>query len=134
MGDHKDAVLKKPQPPPLDRTAASSSTGTPDSEQITFQHRDYHLYQEHGPPIDNLPPDSGEEDYEEDEDLLWERIRDYCRDPFAEFLGTMIMIIFGDGSVAQVTLSANPALAEGNQNKGNYQSISWRYAYFNFTM
>lgn len=47
------------------------------------------------------------------------------RDPFMEFCGTMIMIVFGDGSVAQVLLSTNPNLAKGNQNKGEYQSISW---------
>ena len=57
--------------------------------------------------------------------LLWSRIRHHMRDPFMEFCGTMIMIIFGDGSVAQVLLSGNPNLAKGNQNKGEYQSISW---------
>lgn len=49
--------------------------------------------------------------------LLWVRIRKYCRDPFSEFMGTMILILFGDGVVAQVVLS--------NGQKGNYQSISW---------
>lgn len=37
------------------------------------------------------------------------------------------MILFGDGSVAQVTLSANPNLPPSSQNKGDYQSISWGY-------
>ena len=37
------------------------------------------------------------------------------------------MIVFGDGSVAQVVLSANPDLPMSSQNKGNYQSISWGY-------
>ena len=48
---------------------------------------------------------------------LWTRIRHYLREPFAEFLGTMILILFGDGVVAQVVLSENT--------KGEYQSISW---------
>jgi aquaglyceroporin related protein, other eukaryote len=39
----------------------------------------------------------------------------------------MIMIIFGDGSVAQVLLSANPNLPPGSQNKGEYQSITWGF-------
>lgn len=49
--------------------------------------------------------------------LLWSRLREYCRDVFSEFFGTMILILFGDGVVAQVLLS--------NGQKGDYQSISW---------
>lgn len=64
-------------------------------------------------------------DYEAHKHLWWYRTRYICRDAFAEFFGTMIMIVFGDGSVAQVLLSANPALPAGSQNKGDYQSISW---------
>ena len=49
--------------------------------------------------------------------LLWYRFREYGRDAFSEFFGTMILVLFGDGVVAQVLLS--------NGQKGNYQSISW---------
>jgi hypothetical protein len=49
--------------------------------------------------------------------LLWSRLRRRCREPLAEFLGVMVMLMFGDGSVAQVVLS--------NGVKGQYQSISW---------
>ncbi|KAK9234839.1 aquaporin-3 [Lipomyces kononenkoae] len=49
--------------------------------------------------------------------LVWSRIRLTLREPFAEFFGTFIIIMFGDGVVAQVVLS-------GGQ-KGDYQSISW---------
>ncbi|PLB55380.1 putative aquaglyceroporin [Aspergillus steynii IBT 23096] len=49
--------------------------------------------------------------------LLWSRIRGHCREAFSEFFGTMILVLFGDGVVAQVTLS--------HGEKGNYQSISW---------
>lgn len=49
--------------------------------------------------------------------LLWPRIRHIFREPFSEFLGTFILIMFGDGVVAQVVLS--------NGEKGDYQSISW---------
>lgn len=35
-------------------------------------------------------------------DLVWSRIRLTMREPFAEFFGTFIMVLFGDGSVAQV--------------------------------
>lgn len=49
--------------------------------------------------------------------LMWPRIRHYLRKPFAEFMGTFILIMFGDGSVAQVVLSSDKY--------GEYQSISW---------
>lgn len=49
--------------------------------------------------------------------LLWPRIRRALREPLGEFMGVFIMIMFGDGVVAQVTLSSDE--------KGNYQSISW---------
>jgi aquaglyceroporin related protein len=41
----------------------------------------------------------------------------FMREPFSEFFGVFIMILFGDGVVAQVVLSGGT--------KGNYQSISW---------
>lgn len=49
--------------------------------------------------------------------LLWFKVREYCRDAFSEFFGTMILVLFGDGVVAQVLLS--------HGQKGDYQSISW---------
>ncbi|OJD16877.1 hypothetical protein AJ78_02974 [Emergomyces pasteurianus Ep9510] len=48
---------------------------------------------------------------------LWCRIRYKLREPFAEFVGVFIIVLFGDGSVAQVILS--------NKKNGDYQSISW---------
>lgn len=53
--------------------------------------------------------------------LLWFKVREYCRDAFSEFFGTMILIVFGDGAVAQVLLS--------HGQKGDYQSISWGWGY-----
>lgn len=55
--------------------------------------------------------------HETENELWWSRMRGYGKDFFSEFGGTMVMILFGNGSVAQVTLSANE--------KGEYQSISW---------
>jgi len=81
-----------------------------------------------GAPIDQEPVkhDGNELDYERHiKKYLWSRIRHSIRDPLAEFLGCFILIIFGDGSVAQVVLSSNPDLPKGSQNKGAYQSISW---------
>ena len=51
----------------------------------------------------------------------WVGIRRLCRDAFSEFLGVFILILFGNGVVAQVLLSQNTA--------GDYQSISWGWGY-----
>lgn len=48
---------------------------------------------------------------------LWGQICHGLREPLSEFFGTLILILFGDGVVAQVTLSQNQ--------RGDYQSISW---------
>ena len=44
------------------------------------------------------PIDKEHEDLEHHE-LLWSRIRLALREPFAEFFGTFIMVLFGDGFV-----------------------------------
>ncbi|EEH03543.1 aquaporin [Histoplasma capsulatum G186AR] len=53
----------------------------------------------------------------EAEQPLWYRIRYKLREPFAEFVGVFILVLFGDGSIAQVILS--------NRKNGDYQSINW---------
>ncbi|KAK5688584.1 glycerol channel [Elasticomyces elasticus] len=72
-------------------------------------------YAEHGPTIDRSktadmkkPSNGG---------LRWPRIRRMIREPLSEFMGTFILIMFGDGVVAQVVLSGG--------SHGDYQSISW---------
>jgi len=57
--------------------------------------------------------------------LTWPSVRVIFREPFAEFFGTFIMVLFGDGSVAQVLLSAGEKSAPGMNGFGSYQSISW---------
>lgn len=69
----------------------------------------------HGPAIDHKIPQDAVVDAQPD--LAWSRIRRTFREPFAEFWGTFILIMFGDGVVAQVVLS--------NGTKGNFQSINW---------
>lgn len=51
------------------------------------------------------------------EQYAWSRVREYCQDGFSEFFGTFVLLLFGDGVVAQVVLSRGT--------KGDYQSISW---------
>ena len=62
-------------------------------------------------------PVSVPSDQEERDALWWSQMRSHGQDFFSEFAGTMVMILFGDGVVAQVLLSENQ--------KGDYQSISW---------
>lgn len=86
----------------------------------------YRTYEEHGILIDGDQDDAdAKADYEHHKHLWWYRVRYMMADAFSEFCGCLILIIFGDGSVAQVLLSANPKLPAGDQNKGQYQSISW---------
>ena len=102
---------------------SSSSSPPRDGPRVThIEDR----YAEHGPPIDNeYGQEQYERDYKQQSHLWWSRVRHHIRDPAAEFLGCFTMIIFGDGSVAQVMLSQNPNLPLSSQNKGEYQSISW---------
>ncbi|KAA6413728.1 MAG: aquaporin [Lasallia pustulata] len=72
----------------------------------------------------NPPIDEGHKVHEY-QALLWSRIRLILREPFAEFMGVFIMVLFGNGSVAQVLLSAGNASAPGGDGYGSYQSISW---------
>ena len=71
--------------------------------------------EEHGVGIDHKVPQA--DTVEAHPDLAWSRIRRQLREPFAEFWGVFILIMFGDGVVAQVVLSGGL--------KGDYQSISW---------
>ena len=74
-------------------------------------------YRERGPLIDRSPTAEDKTKRGMNRALLWPRIRYHLREPFSEFMGTFILIMFGDGSVAQVVLSRGE--------KGDYQSISW---------
>ncbi len=73
---------------------------------------------EHGPLIDHKIDQ--EDVIHAAPDLAWSRIRHALREPFSEFFGTFIILMFGDGVVAQVVLSSGK--------NGNYQSISWGWA------
>ncbi|CAI6322595.1 unnamed protein product [Periconia digitata] len=75
-----------------------------------------------------LSPDAPlleDDDYHERQKLWWSRVRIAMREPFAEFWGVVIMVLFGDGSVAQVLLSAGQTTAPGGAGFGPYQTISW---------
>ena len=62
---------------------SSDSDGTPGA------------YSEHGAGIDHqITQDRAVQAHPE---LLWSRIRHYMREPFSEFFGCFILILFGDG-------------------------------------
>ncbi|KAB5593834.1 membrane protein [Ceratobasidium theobromae] len=56
----------------------------------------------------------------------WAKIRYQIREPAAEFLGTMILLLCGTGVNCQVTLSSSTAVSSSP--KGNYLSISFGWA------
>lgn len=76
-------------------------------------------YAEHGALIDRSQTAEEKTSRGMNRALMWPRIRYHLRDAFSEFMGTFILIMFGDGGVAQVVLSRGE--------KGDYQSISWAW-------
>lgn len=138
MESHDYSVPKStPRPLPYASGHSSDDTTVVHKEQPDHIHQNadapgmaktdtYETYNEGQGTVDNRNvTELARQDYEHHKHLWWYRVRYTMRDAFAEMCGTMIMIIFGDGSVAQVTLSANPNLPASSQNKGDYQSISW---------
>lgn len=95
----KDGML-----PSFDKTPDLRFTSLSSSSQMV-EHREH------------LTPPETPLDFIQENELLWSKVRRHLQEPFSEFFGTMVMILFGDGVVAQVVLS--------NGTKGDYQSISW---------
>lgn len=85
--EQQDQIPVEPTPPRYRRTSMANMPA----------------HAEHGPLIDHKIPQ--EEAVRAQPDLLWSRIRHFLREPFSEFFGVFILILFGDGVVAQVVLS-----------------------------
>lgn len=101
------------------KTASTAETG--DSHTITPSLRGVRSHLGLRPQA----PIVEEDDAAERQKLLWPRIRLILKEPFEEFCGVVIMIMFGNGSVAQVLLSSGQIAAPGGNGFGAYQSISW---------
>ncbi|KAH0848112.1 Aquaporin-10 [Fonsecaea pedrosoi] len=108
----------------LEKESLSSTPPATHNEHGIFHHpHEYRhttvdgqpAYAEHGPLVDHKVPQ--EDVVQSEPDLVWSRIRHWMREPLSEFFGIFILILFGDGVVAQVVLSGGT--------KGDYQSISW---------
>lgn len=82
-------------------SVTSSSSSDIMTEKLPSPHEIPHA--EHGAPIDHVGPQ--EEVVHAQPDLWWSRTRHTLREPLSEFFGTFILIMFGDGVVAQVVLS-----------------------------
>ena len=104
--------------PPLTHAEHKDIHNTPLAAHPDYRHTSVAgqpPYGEHGPLVDHHGPQ--EEVVQAEPDLWWSRVRHKLREPFSEFFGVFILIMFGDGVVAQVVLSGGE--------KGDYQSISW---------
>jgi hypothetical protein len=66
-----------------------------------------------------------DKDMAERQHLRWSRVRTVLREPFVEFWGVVIMVVFGNGATAQVLLSTAQATAPGGNGYGSYQNINW---------
>lgn len=75
-----------------------------------------------------MAPIEEEHDYAQHSDLLWPKIRMSLKEPLAEFFGVFILVLFGDGAVAQVLLSTGENTAPGGDGFGNYNNINWAWA------
>ncbi|EME45286.1 hypothetical protein DOTSEDRAFT_71101 [Dothistroma septosporum NZE10] len=102
---HMDAFNDDPRITHREHRRASYEPSTPTTPS----------YAETGAPINRSPTAAARK--ESNSGLVWARIRKQFQEPLSEFLGVFILILFGDGVVAQVVLS--------NGEKGDYQSISW---------
>lgn len=60
---------------------------------------------------------------------LWSRIRTTLQEPFSEFLGTMVLALFYNGSLAQSLLGATISSAPGGYGYGEFASVAWGYVY-----
>jgi aquaglyceroporin related protein len=70
-------------------------------------------------------PLNEDEDMAERRELRWSRVRAILREPFVEFWGVVIMVVFGNGATAQVLLSTKEPTAPGGNGYGSYQNINW---------
>lgn len=99
--------------PSMSLTAHAENVSTPAKYRTTTVPGEP-AYAEHGALIDHKGPQ--ENVVQAAPDLLWSRAWYFLREPFSEFFGVFILLMFGDGVVAQGVLS--------NGEKGDYQSIS----------
>jgi hypothetical protein len=107
-------------------TLRSDSTRKSES-QIEHRHQLSQIRTKLG--LEAEAPIAEDQGHDVHEELTWSSIRIVFREPFAEFFGTFIMVLFGNGSVAQVLLSTGLEASPGGNGFGQYQSINWGYVF-----
>jgi len=63
-------------------------------------------------------------DHAEHNHFFWSKVKLAMKEPFAEFWGTFILVLFGDAAIAQTLLTANTS-APGADGFGSWVTISW---------
>ncbi|KIX03909.1 uncharacterized protein Z518_07462 [Rhinocladiella mackenziei CBS 650.93] len=109
------SVSVEKQTVPMAKVTHDEHLHAPQEQRLRTSVHDVPAFAEHGPLVDHKIPQS--DVVQQEPDLAWSRIRHFLREPLSEFFGVFILILFGDGVVAQVVLSGGT--------KGDYQSISW---------
>lgn len=112
-----DPMADEKHPAPRKSRGSESSSGVVHIEKADLGSEKPVIHEEHGPLIDDQQTHPEVVDDEAISKLWWSKVRHELREPLSEFFGVFIMILFGDGVVAQVVLSSGE--------KGSYQSISW---------
>lgn len=72
-----------------------------------------------------MAPMSEELDSAHHNHLWWSKVKIALREPFAEFWGTFILVLFGDAAIAQTLLTKNATSAPGGHGFGDWATISW---------
>ncbi|GIZ42549.1 hypothetical protein CKM354_000581100 [Cercospora kikuchii] len=64
-------------------------------------------------------------DHAEHNHFFWSKVKIAFKEPFAEFWGTFVLVLFGTGSIAQTLLTANDTSAPGADGFGSWVTITW---------
>lgn len=57
--------------------------------------------------------------------FFWSKVKIAMKEPFAEFWGTFILVLFGDAAIAQTLLTAGDTTAPGQNGFGNWTTITF---------
>jgi len=117
LGTVKSAQDEFPDTPPRRPKLLYAPTNDPDPEFSTRKNKRKWLGLDYNRPFKAHEQGS--------EYLWWPHIRTIFQEPFSEFLGTMILTLMYEGSLAQATLGVGITTAPGGSGYGSYASAPW---------